>query len=55
MAHKIFELLVNLMGVVGIIAFMSMFVFVVLDVVDVYLKLRERLSNDDFPEKEDKE
>ena len=48
MAHKIIEFLISLMGVIGIFAFLFALIFVVMDVIEVYLRIRERVLRHDF-------
>ena len=55
MAHKIIEFLSSLIGVIGIVAFFFAIIFVVMDVIEVYLRIRERVMRDDYLKEEDKE
>ena len=55
MAHKIIEALISLMGVIGIVVFLIGFMFVVMDVIDVYLRFRKHLLNGDFCKRKDRE
>ena len=55
MAHKIIEFLISLMGVIGIVAFLFTLIFVVMDVIEVYLRIRERVLRHDFLNGEDRE
>jgi len=55
MAHKIIELLISVMGFVGIVVFLSAFMFVALDVIDVYLRFRKHVLNGDFYKRKDRE
>ena len=55
MAHKIIEFLISLMGVIGIFAFFFALIFVVMDVIEVYLRIRERVLRRDFLKRGDRE
>ena len=55
MAHKIIEFLISLMGVIGIFAFLFALIFVVMDVLEVYLRIRERVIRHDFLKRGDRE
>ena len=55
MAHKIIEFLSSLIGVIGIVAFLFAIIFVVMDVIEVYLRIRERVLRHDFLKRGDKE
>jgi hypothetical protein len=55
MAHKIIEFLISLMGVIGIFAFFFALIFVVMDVIEVYLRIRERVLRHDFLKRGDME
>jgi hypothetical protein len=55
MAHQITQFLASFMGVVGVIVFFIGVIFVVMDILDVYLRIRERVMRDDFLTGEDKE
>ena len=55
MAHQITQFLASVMGVIGVIAFFIAVVFVVMDVIEVYLRIRERVMRDDFLNGEDRE
>jgi hypothetical protein len=55
MAHKIIEALISLMGVIGIVVFLIGFMFVAMDVIDVYLRFRKHLLNGDFYKRKDRE
>ena len=55
MAHKIIEFLISLMGVIGIFAFLFALIFVVMDVIEVYLRIRERVMRRDYLKERDDE
>jgi hypothetical protein len=55
MAHKIIESLISLIGVIGIVAFLFAIIFVVMDVIEVYLRIRERVLRHDFLKRGDME
>ena len=55
MAHKIIEFLSFLIGVIGIVAFLFAIIFVVVDVIEVYLRIRERVLRHDFLKRGDME
>jgi hypothetical protein len=55
MAHKIIEFLTSLMGGIGIIVFLGAFLFVAMDVIEVYLRIRQRVLRHDFLKRGDKE
>jgi hypothetical protein len=43
------------MGVIGIVVFLIGFMFVAMDVIDVYLRFRKHLLNGDFYKRKDRE
>jgi hypothetical protein len=55
MTHQITEFLISLMGVIGIVAFLFAIIFVVMDVLEVYLRIRERVLRHDFLKRGDRE
>ena len=55
MAHKIIETLISFMGFVGVIGFLIGFMFIAIDVIDVYLRIRERVNRHDFLKRKDRE
>jgi len=55
MAHQIIQFLGSVMSFIGVFAFLIAFVFIVVDTIEVYLRIRERVMQDDFLEEEDKE
>jgi len=55
MAHQIIEFLNSLMGVIGIVVFLFALIVVATDVIEVYLRIRERVIRDDFLNGEDEE
>lgn len=55
MAHKIIEALISFMGFIGIVGFIVGFMFVAMDVIDVYLRFRKHLLNGDFYKRKDRE
>ena len=55
MAHKIIETLISFMGLVGVIVSLLGFMFVAMDVIDVYLRIRERVNRNDFLKRKDRE
>ena len=42
-------------GVIGIVAFLFALIFVVMDVIEVYLRIRERVLRHDFLKRGDRE
>jgi hypothetical protein len=55
MAHKIIEFLISLMGVIGLVVFVCAFMFVAVDVIEVYLRIRQRVLQHDFLKRGDRE
>jgi hypothetical protein len=55
MTHQIIEFLTSLMGFIGIIAILCGFLFVAIDVIEVYLRIRERVLRHDFLKRGDRE
>jgi hypothetical protein len=55
MAHQITEFLISLMGVIGIVVFLFALTFVVMDVLEVYLRIRERVMRHDYLKRGDRE
>jgi hypothetical protein len=55
MAHQIMQFVVGAMGFIGVVVFLLGFFFVVADIIDVYLRIRERVNRHDFLKRGDRE
>ena len=55
MAHKIIEFLISVMGFIGVMVFIFGLAFVVMDVIDVYLRFRKHVLDGDFYKRKDRE
>lgn len=48
MTHQITEFLTSFMGVIGIFVFLFALIVVAMDVLEVYLRIRERVLRNDY-------
>ncbi len=53
--HHIIEFLTSLLGFIGFVVFICASLFVAIDVIEVYLRIRERVLRHDFLKRGDRE